>query len=220
MKILSFIPWADRSPNISSCFLDSDTGHTQFDTSRLTEYKQDEFGLLVPKIEGSALCASLHNRIKAESPDEIVTYFELGLWRSRSQKSSIYPSEENGKAILRHTIDSPTGIINFVGQSPKVLTHEKITDVFGWEEVERTFDNFSAHLVDEGVWQRFCFSLCASYLAYDQHHKKDVDERNAAIREKEEAEQKAIEKHHQQEAKVAEAKRATTLEKLQSFDLR
>ena len=218
MKILSFIPWAsDRSANISSCLLDSETGRTFFETARLIEYKRDEIGLFVPK--KSALCASLHNRIQAESPDEIVTYFELGLWRSGSKNASLYPSRENGTAILKQNISSTTELIKFVGKSAKVLEHEKIAELFGWEEARRTFDNFSVHFEDEDVWQRFCFSLCMASLAYDQHQKEVAEVLIAANREKNAAEEKAIENRREEEEKVAEAKKAATLEKIQSFDL-
>ena len=219
MKILSFIPWAgDGSPHISSCLLDSDSGNTMFSTSPLNGWERDDLGIFVPKPKNSksALCPSLDSRIEAENPDEIVTYFELGLWRERSQKSSIYPpKKEFGTAILRHTIDSPKGLI----ENSTVLTHENVVELFGWEEAVRAFDAFSAHLIDENIWERFCFSLCLTNMAWEKHQQEVAADRLKAHREKTAAEERAREKHHEQSSKVANAKSKENLEKMKSFDL-
>ena len=216
MKILSFIPWAgDGSPHISSCLLDSDSGNTMFSTSPLVGWKRDDIGIFVqPKNSKSALCPSLDSRIEAENPDEIVTYFELGLWRERSQKSSIYPPKEFGTAILRQSISSHDLI-----EDAKVMTHENVVELFGWEEAQRAFDNFSTHLVEEDIWQRFCFSLCLTNLAWEKYQREVAEKRSLDHKAKIAAEEKASAARFAQETKVANAKSKANLEKITSFDL-
>ena len=169
----------------------------------------------MPKNEKSALCPLLHSRIEAENPEKIVTYFELGLWRSRTEKSSIYPPKENGTAILRHSIDSPKGLI----ENSKVMTHEQITELFGWEEAARAFDNFSTHLVEEDIWQRFCFSLCLTNLAWEKHQREVAEKRSLDHKAKIAGEEKASAARVAQETKVANSKSKANLEKIKSFRL-
>ena len=219
MKILAFIPWvADRSPYVSSCLLDVESGSTQFETSPLVGWKKNEIGIFEPgpKNQNSILCLSLDSCIEAENPDEIVTYFELGLWRERSQKSSIYPpKKEFGTAILRHSISSTKGLI----ENSNVLSHEKVVELFGWEEAVRAFDAFSTHLVDENIWERFCFSLCLTNLAWEKHQREVAEKRSLEQKAKIAAEEKASAARVAQETKVANAKSKANLEKIKSYDL-